>query len=114
MIPSKVVRSSGLDISLLGVILAGFGVTLNVVTGAEADTPHLIRFFDVSPDRTYPAMLPQDAALLLLSDPSTAETSSQPASAGASVASLGHLPTLVIAAGLALVLAGPIWSWFYR
>jgi hypothetical protein len=114
MVPPKVARSSGLDISLLGVILAGIGVTLNYVADAAGSTPHIIRFFDASPDRSYPAMLPQDAALLLLSDPSTGSTSTQSATTGASVVSLSHLPLLLVALGLALVVAGPVWSWYYR
>lgn len=105
-------RSSGLDVSLLGVIVAGVGFTLEYVTGAAGTSPHLIRFFDTPSGTTAPAVMPQDAALLLLTDPST--TASKPMSGGATAISLGDLPTFVASVGILLVVAGPLWAWYHR
>lgn len=105
-------RSSGLDVSLLGVIVAGVGAFLDSVLDAAGTSPHLIRFFDKPPGTDYPAVLPQDAALLLLTDPSTA--SSGTISGGTQVASFGDLPTFVAYVGAVLVLAGPLWAWYHR
>ncbi|MFB6196567.1 MAG: hypothetical protein ABEI80_10380 [Haloplanus sp.] len=100
---------SGLDITLLGLIAAivgGYGRTMSVPAGTS---PHLIRFFSAPPDRTYPAVMPQDKALLLLSDPSV-ERSASRATAEAAV-SLDGLWTVVAFVGLLLVIAGPIIAW---
>lgn len=105
-------RSSGLDISLLGVIVAGIGFSLEYVMDAAGTTPRLIRFFDKPPGTTYPAVMPQDAALLLLADPST--TASSATSGATPVVSLGDLPTFVAYVGLVLVVAGPLWTWYHR
>jgi len=102
---------SPLDVSLLGLIatiVGGYGRTISV----PPDTaPHLIRFFSVSPDRSYAAVMPQDKALLLLSDPATGE-----ATRGATDAagSLHGLWTLVAFVGLILLFAGPVLAWRNR
>lgn len=105
-------RSSGLDVSLLGVIVAGIGFSVEYVAGAAGTTPHLIRFFDKPPGTSYPAVMPQDAALLLLADPST--TGSSATSGATPVISLGDLPTFLAYVGLVLVVLGPLWTWYYR
>lgn len=105
-------RSSGLDVSLLGMIVAGIGFTLDYVTGAAGTSPHLVRFFDKPAGTSYPAVMPQDAALLLLTDPST--TASRPISGGATAISLGDLPVFVAYVGAVLVVAGPLWAWYHR
>jgi hypothetical protein len=104
--------TSPLDLTLLGliaVIVGGYGRTMSV----PADTkPDLIRFFSVSPDRTYAAVMPQDKALLLLSDPATGQATSE-ATAGA-VGAFDGIWTLVALLGLMLVLAGPALLWANR
>lgn len=104
-------RSTGLDVSLLGVLAIGVGFFLEYVTDAAGTSPHLIRFFDKPSGTTYPAVMPQDAALLLLTDPST--TASGTVSGGAASVSLGGLPSFVVAVGVALVVAGPLWAWVH-
>jgi len=101
-------RPSALDVSLLGLIatiVGGYGRSISV----PPDTaPHLIRFFSVSPDRSYAAVMPQDKALLLLSDPATGEATRQAAGAGGS---LHGIWTLVAFLGLLLLFAGPAIVW---
>ncbi|GAB6860631.1 hypothetical protein ACFR97_08155 [Haloplanus litoreus] len=104
-------RSSALDVSLLGVIaviVGGYGRSLSVPADAS---PDLIRFFSVSPDRTYAAVLPQDKALLLLSDPSTGEATRQ---ATRTPGALDGVWTLVALVGIMLLLAGPAIAWANR
>ena len=104
--------TSPLDLTLLGiiaVIVGAYGRSMSVPANTQ---PHLIRFFSVSPDRTYPGVMPQDKALLLLSDPSTARaTGEATASAGGSMSGVW---TLVALLGLLLVLAGPMLVWVNR
>jgi hypothetical protein len=104
--------TSPLDLTLLGiiaVILGAYGRSMSVPATTK---PHLIRFFSVSPDRTYPGVLPQDKALLLLTEPSTARTTGEvTASAGGSMTGIW---TLVALLGLMLVLAGPTLLWVNR
>jgi hypothetical protein len=104
-------RSSALDMSLLGVIaviVGGYGRSLSVPADAS---PDLIRFFSVSPDRTYAAVLPQDKALLLLSDPSTGRATQQATQA---TGAFDGLWTLVALVGVILLLAGPVIAWANR
>ena len=104
-------RSSALDISLLGVIaviVGGYGRRLSVPADAS---PDLIRFFSVSPDRTYAAVLPQDKALLLLSDPSTGRATQQATQA---TGAFDGIWTLVALVGVILLLAGPAIAWADR
>ena len=112
MAPPVIARSSGLDISLLGVIVTGIGFSLNHVADAAGTMPHLIRFFDKPQGTSYPAATPQDSALLLLTDPST--TASSATSGTAPAVSLGALPTLLVVLGVVLVVAGPLWTWYHR
>jgi hypothetical protein len=104
-------RPSALDVSLLGLIatiVGGYGRSISV----PADTaPNLIRFFSVSPDRTYPAVMPQDKALLLLNDPSTTEATREATAAGGSLYAVW---TLVAVVGVLLLLAGPAVAWRNR
>jgi len=104
--------TSPLDLTLLGiiaVIVGGYGRTMSV----PADTnPDLIRFFSVSPDRTYAAVLPQDKALLLLSDPAVAQATGG-GTAGAT-GTMAGIWTVVALLGLLLVVAGPMLVWVNR
>lgn len=103
MVPSHGPRESGLDLVLLGVIVVGLGVYADLFTGSSEATPSLVRFFQVLPDTTYPAVLPQDKALLLLTDPQTAEvaTSSVEASSGVGAVLLG-VGVVIVALGVLL------------
>ncbi|MFB6107243.1 MAG: hypothetical protein ABEJ82_00175 [Haloplanus sp.] len=104
-------RPSGLDVSLLGVVVAvvaSYGRSLSTPPGAS---PHVIRFFDVSPERSYPAVLPQDKALLLLTDPSTGGSTH---TAAQSALSLDGVWALLVVVGLCLVAAGPVLAWVRR
>jgi hypothetical protein len=104
--------TSPLDLTLLGIIAVIVGAYGRSMSVPATTKPHLIRFFSVSPDRTYPGVMPQDKALLLLSDPSTARTTGEAtASAGGS---MGGVWTLVALLGLLLVLAGPTLLWVNR
>lgn len=103
--------TSGFDLVLLGliaVIVGGYGRTMSVPAETK---PDLIRFFSVSPDRSYAAVLPQDKALLLLSDPSTGQATS---GAAAGVGAMNGVWTLVALLGLMLIFAGPALVWVKR
>ncbi|MEF8856074.1 MAG: hypothetical protein V5A16_01495 [Haloplanus sp.] len=105
---SRLVNSddtSGLDLVLLGiiaVIVGWYGRTLSVSGNTQ---PDLIRFFSVSPDRTYAAVLPQDKALLLLSDPATGQATGEVTASAAG--SMNGIWTLVVLLGVMSILAGP-------
>jgi len=104
--------TSPLDLTLLGVIAVIVGAYGRSISVPATTKPHLIRFFSVSPDRTYPGVLPQDKALLLLTEPSTARTTGEAtASAGGSMSGIW---TLVALLGLMLVIAGPMLLWVNR
>jgi hypothetical protein len=111
---SRLVNSddtSPLDVTLLGtiaVIVGWYGRTLSFSGTTE---PDLIRFFSVSPDRTYAAVMPQDKALLLLNDPSTTQATGE---AAAGAGAMDGIWTLVVLVGLLLVLAGPTLLWINR
>ncbi|MFB6157145.1 MAG: hypothetical protein ABEJ34_04825 [Haloferacaceae archaeon] len=81
------------DVALVGSILAGVSFYATRVSGGNV-MPNLIRFYDVSPDRTYAATMPQEKALLLLVDPAT-EASKQVTGAGPSVDPLWNLLLVV-------------------
>lgn len=112
MYPRAALRSSGFDISLLGVIVVGIGRFLDRVERSAGTMPHLIRFFDKPPGTAYPAVAPQDKALLLLNDPET--TSSTAISAGETAVSFGSLPAVLTYLGIGLILLGPLWAWTKR
>lgn len=104
-------RSSALDVSLLGAILAGvafYGGNLSVSGGTS---PNLIRFYDKPPGTQYPATLPQDKALLLLADPTTTASSG---AAGVAGAPLDPLWKVLFAVGVVVLLAGPVLAWQRR
>ena len=94
------VRGSGLDVALLGVIVAGIGASAGIVSGSAGATPSFVRFFQVPEGTTYPAALPQDKALLLLTDPRTADA------AAGGVGSSGGVGPVLVAAGAVLVALG--------
>lgn len=112
MYPRGAVRSSGLDITLLGVIFAIIGFYGSRLGEMVGTMPHIIRFFDVPPDRQTPGVMPQDQALILLNDPATA--ASAPISNPIPALPIGDLPTVVMYVGIVLIFAGPIWSWRNR
>lgn len=112
MYPRGKARSSGLDISLLGFIIAIVGFYIGRLGDMVETMPHLIRFFDVPPDQTTPGVMPQDKALLLLTDPST--TSSAPLSKSLPALPTGELSIVVMILGVVLIFAGPVWSWHNR
>ncbi|MFB6068768.1 MAG: hypothetical protein ABEJ90_02460 [Halobacterium sp.] len=101
-------RSSALDVSLLGLVVAIVSFYAARLPAAGA-TPNLIRFFETSPGRRYPAILPQDKALLLLLAPGTGtETATTTGSA------TGGVWSLLFLVGLLVVLAGPALAWVHR
>ncbi|MFC6989317.1 hypothetical protein ACFQJD_12455 [Haloplanus sp. GCM10025708] len=102
-------RSSALDVSLLGVIVAVVSFYSARLSPTDGTSPNLIRFFDTAPSREYPAVLPQDKALLLLLDPGTGPTTA--ASTGPATGGVWPLLFLV---GLLMVVAGPILAWLRR
>lgn len=106
MLPSTS-RSSGLDISLLGAIVAILAFYAGNSSYFEGAAPHLIRFFDKPPGTTYPAVMPQDKALLLLADPST--TASTGSTASIPIPAGGW--ALLMYVGLLMVVIGPLWAW---
>jgi len=100
MVHVSSVRESGLDVDLLGVFVAGNGTSAEVVSGSANATPSLLRFFQVPTGTTYPAALPQDKALLLLTDPRTADA------AAGGVESSGGIGLVLVATGETLVALG--------
>lgn len=113
MLPNSRSRSTGLDISLAGAILAILSFYAAGVSRIPATSPNLIRFFDKPPGTSYPAVMPQDAALLLLADPST--TPSTTAAGGLVLPPvLGSVWTLLAYVGMALVVLGPLWAHYRR
>jgi hypothetical protein len=101
-----------LDLILLGVIaviVGWYGRTLSVAGDTQ---PDLIRFFSVSPDRTYAAVLPQDKALLLLNDPSTGQAAGEATASAAGA--MNGIWTLVALLGVMAILAGPVLVWINR
>ena len=100
MFPTDESVDGGLDLVLLGAIIAGLGVYANVFSGSADASPSLVRFFQVSPDTTYTAVLPQDKALLLLTDPRTADA------ATGGVETTGSVGLVVVAIGVILVTTG--------
>lgn len=112
MYPRRAARSSGLDISLLGVILAIIGFYGSQLGELAGTMPHLIRFFDVPPGHSSPAVMPQDAALLLLTDPTTTESST--ISGTGMQLPVGELPMIIAYVGLFLIVLGPVWAWRNR
>lgn len=112
MYPRGAVRSSGFDVSLLGVIVVGIGLFVDRIERSAGTMPHLIRFFDEPSGTAYPAVAPQDKALLLLNDPET--TSSSAIAAGETAISFGSLSAVLAYLGIALILFGPVWAWTKR
>jgi len=104
-------ETTGLDLTLLGLIAAIVGWYGRTLSFSGDTQPDLIRFFSVSPDRTYAAVMPQDKALLLLSDPSTGEAAGD---AAATAGSMEGIWTLIALLGLLLVFAGPALAWANR
>ena len=105
MVPTAV-RSSGLDVSLLGVIVAGVATYAGGLAGATGGTPRLLRFAETGPDYVPVAAMPQDSALLLL-------LRSSP-EAAAPAAAAGSPWSVLVLLGLVLVVAGPLWAWVGR
>lgn len=100
MFPTDESRDGGLDLVLLGTMVAGLGVYAGVFSGSAGASPSLVRFLQVSPDTTYSAVLPQDKALLLLTDPRTADA------ATGGVETTGGFGIAFVAIGVVLVAVG--------
>ncbi len=98
--------SDGLDVSLLGVIVAGVAYYAGGFADVPDTTPRLVRFADAGPGYVPVAAMPQESALLLLLG------SGGPGTAGP--AATGSPWSLVVVAGLMLVVAGPVWAWMGR
>ena len=105
MHPRSAARSSGLDVSLLGGIAAGIGLSAERVPFGGG-TPDLIRFADVGPDYVPVAAMPQESALLLLVQQGPSSAPAPPAGPS--------LWTALLVVGLLLVVAGPVWAWLGR
>ena len=103
--------SSGLDLGLLGILVALIGIYLVGVAEAGTYTPNLLRFSDyASPSEMPPlATMPQDSALLLMLD----EGSKASQSTGVEQAIvLPELTTpVVVTIGLLIAIIGPTWYW---
>lgn len=104
MVPSHGPRESGLDLVLLGVIIVGLGVYADLFVGSSNATLSLVRLFQALPDTTYPAVLPQDRALLLLTGPQTAEA------ATSSVEASGGVGAVLFGGGIVIVALGVLLS----
>jgi hypothetical protein len=112
---SRLVNSdstSGLDLILLGLIAVIVGWYGRTLSFSGTTQPDLIRFFSVSPDRTYAAVMPQDKALLLLNDPSTGRAAGEATATAAG--SMNGIWTLVVLLGVMSILAGPALMWANR
>lgn len=106
MLPRSAARSSGLDVSLLGVIIAGVAASAGGLAVVPTGTPRLLRFADVGPGYVPVAAMPQDSALLLL-------LRSAPRAAPPPTGTPSPW-TLLLLVGLLLVVAGPLWAWIGR
>lgn len=98
--------TTGLDISLLGVIVAAVGFYAGSLPTAATGTPNLVRFGEGARGTAAPAAMPQDQALLLLS-------SSGGDTAGTVAHSLDPFWSFLVVLGLTMVVAGPVWAWMY-
>lgn len=102
----------GFDLSALGFIIAAVAFYAGRLGGApDVDSPNIIRFTDYPRGSAPPAVLPQDSALMLLteSDPSATET----AGAVASAPPVDPIWTLVMCIGFALLIGGPLFARLY-
>lgn len=103
--------ASGLDLGLLGILVALIGLYLGSVAKAGSYMPNLIRFSDYSSPNDMPplATMPQDSALLLMLD----EGSKASQSTGVEQAIvLPELTTpVVVTIGLVIAVIGPTWYW---
>jgi len=102
----------GFDLSLLGFIIAAVAFYAGRLGGAaDIDSPNIIRFAD-HPRGSAPAtILPQDSALLLLTQPDPSATETAGTAAGA--ASVDPVWTLVMCIGFALLIGGPLFARLY-
>ncbi|PSQ22937.1 hypothetical protein BRD01_08145 [Halobacteriales archaeon QS_8_65_32] len=102
----------GLDVSVLGFIVAAVAFYAGRLgSAADVDSPNIIRFTDYPRGSAPPAVLPQDSALMLLteSDPSATES----AASAAGPASVDPIWTLVMCIGFALLIGGPLFARLY-
>ncbi|SHH36034.1 hypothetical protein [Halobaculum gomorrense] len=102
---------NGLDIALLGVIAAGLGLSLGAVAGSAESSPSLIRFFQAPADATYPGVLPQDKALLLLTDPRTADAATGASGAAGAADPSGGVELVLVGVGAVLIAVGLTVAW---
>ena len=105
----------GFDVSVLGFIIAAVAFYAGRLGSAsDIDSPNIIRFTDYPRGSAPPAVLPQDSALMLLteSDPSATESAGAAASA-AGPASVDPIWTFIMCIGFALLVGGPLFARLY-
>lgn len=103
----------GFDLSVLGFIVAAVAFYAGRLGGAsDVDSPNIIRFTDHPPGSAPPAILPQDSALLLLTQPDPSATDSV-GTAAASAPPVDPIWTLVMCIGFALLIGGPLFARSY-
>lgn len=103
--------ASGLDIGLLGILVAGVGLYVGNVAELGTQAPHLLRFFDYSSSNDLPSLatMPQDSALLLMLDEGS--KASQVTTVEQSLVIPELAPPLVVGIGLVIAVLGPTWYW---
>ncbi len=103
--------ASGLDLGLLGILVAGVGLYVGNVTEFGAQAPHLLRFFDYPSPDDLPALAttPQDSALLLMLDEGS--KASQVTAVEQSLVIPELAPPLIVGIGLVIAVLGPTWYW---
>lgn len=103
--------ASGLDLGLLGILVAAVGLYVGNLADVGTHAPHLLRFFDYSSPDDIPqlATMPQDSALLLMLDEGS--KASQPAAVEQAVVVPEIATPLIIGVGLVIAVLGPTWYW---
>ena len=97
---------SGLDLVLLGAVVAGLGVYADAFADSTRATPSLVtRFLQIPPGTSPPAVLPQDRALLLMTDPRTADAATGGVASGSATGSSGA-GLILVAVGVVLIASG--------
>jgi hypothetical protein len=100
----------GFDVSVLGFIVAAVAFYAGRLGSAgDVDSPNIIRFTDHPRGSAPSTILPQDSALLLLteSDPSAAAEST---GAAATAAPVDPIWTFIMCIGFALLVGGPLYA----
>jgi hypothetical protein len=101
----------GFDVSVLGFIVAAVAFYAGRLGSAsDVDSPNIIRFTDYPQGSAPSAVLPQDSALMLLteSDPSAAAESA--GAAAAATPPVDPIWTFIMCIGFALLVGGPLYA----